>query len=184
MTKVWRLQAFNFSDQVLETLREQRRPSVVFSAVNIMPEQPAKTEAGKNRHSIKILIVDDMEMLLDVVKDKLEPFGFEMDTAGSGAEAIEKVKQNEYDLVFMDHMMPVMDGIEATAQIRAWEAGHGSDAKKQIPVIVLTGNEIADKRDMYLASGFNDCLKKPIITAELEAILKNWLPAEKYLSNK
>jgi CheY-like chemotaxis protein len=84
-----------------------------------------------------------------------------------------EANQNQYDLVFMDHMMPEMDGIEATKIIR--EAGN------TMPIIALTANAIAGVKEEFLAAGMNDLLTKPIDKVLLNEILKNWLPAEKVI---
>jgi CheY-like chemotaxis protein len=89
----------------------------------------------------------------------------------SGVQAIELVKQNNYDIVFMDHMMPEMDGIEATAAIRAWD--------KQIPIIALTANAVSGMREMFIEKGFNDFLAKPIDVSKLDEMLGKWIPKEK-----
>jgi CheY-like chemotaxis protein len=89
----------------------------------------------------------------------------------SGTDAIEAVKENRYDLVFMDHMMPEMDGIETTKIIR--ELGY------DLPIIALTANAVSGVKDMFLANGFNDFLSKPIDTVKLNSILVKWLPSSK-----
>jgi len=128
--------------------------------------------------SAKALVVDDMEMILYVVKEKLSTYGLQVDTAASGAEAIEKIKQKAengqrvYDLVFMDHMMPEMDGVETTKEIRKL----GPEYEK-LPVIALTANTEPGIEEMFLANGLNGLLLKPINTPQLEIILKEWLPA-------
>jgi signal transduction histidine kinase/CheY-like chemotaxis protein len=112
----------------------------------------------------KVLIVDDVETNLYVAKGLLVPYDLSIDTAESGPEAIEKIKSgNVYDIVFMDHMMPEMDGIEATKIIRG--LGYTS------PVIALTANAIAGQAEMFLANGFDDFVSKPIDIRQLNALL-------------
>jgi CheY-like chemotaxis protein len=89
----------------------------------------------------------------------------------SGADAIEAVAKKYYDLVFMDHMMPEMDGIEATKILR--DLGHN------LPIIALTANAVSGVKEMFLANGFNDFLSKPIDTVKLNSILVKWLPHNK-----
>jgi CheY-like chemotaxis protein len=125
----------------------------------------------------KILLVDDMEMLLFVVKEKLSRYGLLVDTATSGFEAIEKIKslhvgKNAYDLILMDQMMPKMSGIEATAIIRKWE---NEEKIKNNTIIALTANTETGIKEKFLENGFNDFLSKPVKTPELEGILKKWL---------
>jgi CheY-like chemotaxis protein len=109
--------------------------------------------------------------------------GIRPETAESGVEAIAKIQKKDYDLVFMDHMMPGMDGIEATRRIRAWEAkpARGKtkrEARRPIPIVALTANAAGGARELFLAAGMNDFISKPIDPAELNRILKKWLPVD------
>jgi len=122
----------------------------------------------------KVLIVDDMDMNLYVAKGMLSPYGLNIDTALSGPEAIEKIKRNEYDLVFMDHMMPKMDGMETTQEIRKL----GKEYEK-LPIVALTANAVAGMKEMFLSNGFNGFISKPIVMQELDNILREWLSPEK-----
>jgi CheY-like chemotaxis protein len=119
----------------------------------------------------KVLVVDDMDMNLYVAKGMMSPYGIQIDTALSGFDAIEKIKNNAYDLVFMDHMMPKMDGIETTQEIRKLGQEY-----ENLPIIALTANAVAGMKEMFLSSGFNGFISKPIVIQELDAVLKEWLP--------
>jgi CheY-like chemotaxis protein/HPt (histidine-containing phosphotransfer) domain-containing protein len=119
----------------------------------------------------KILVVDDNSINLNVACGLLNLCKIKADTATSGREAIELIGQNKYDLVFMDCMMPEMDGNETTKIIR--EMGIN------VPVIALTANVIEGARETFLAAGMNDFLAKPIIKASLNQLLEKWIPAEK-----
>jgi len=126
----------------------------------------------------KVLLVDDINTNLVVAKGLLLPYKMEIDLRNSGIEAIKAVRSKDYDIVFMDHKMPGMDGIEALEHIRA--LGDEGDVKyKQLPVIALTANAVAGMREMFLECGFNDYLSKPIDTGKLNTILEQWVPAEK-----
>jgi len=120
----------------------------------------------------KVLVVDDIDANLKVVKGLMQPYKMQVDLCRGGAEAIEMVKANSYDLVFMDHMMPDMDGVEATKLIR--EAGYA-----ELPIIALTANAVSGVKEMFLKNGFNDFLSKPIDPVELNAVLEKWLPEER-----
>jgi len=122
----------------------------------------------------KVLVVDDMDINLYVAKGMLTPYGLQIDTATSGYEAIDKIKRNAYDLVFMDHMMPIIDGVETTEQIRKL----GSEYQR-LPIIALTANAVAGMKEMFLANGFNGYLSKPIDTRELDEILREWMSSDK-----
>jgi signal transduction histidine kinase/CheY-like chemotaxis protein len=111
-----------------------------------------------------VLIVDDVETNLYVAKGLLTPYGLSIDTAISGFETIEKVAAgNVYDIIFMDHMMPKMDGIEATKLIR--ELGYTQ------PIVALTANAVAGMAEIFLSNGFDDFISKPIDIRQLNACL-------------
>jgi len=136
-----------------------------------------------------LLIVDDIAVNLKVAEGLLSPYDAKIDTCLSGAEAINLVKQNNYDLIFMDHMMPEMDGIETTAAIRAWEKetnctadgteNSNTNPRRQIPIIALTANAVVGMKEMFIKNGFNDFLSKPIDVSKLDEILDRWIPKEK-----
>ena len=119
----------------------------------------------------KVLVVDDNSVNLTVAKGLLKPLKIQVDTAESGKEALEKICAMDYDCVLMDHMMPEMDGVETTHNIR--ESGN------QIPVIALTANAVSGTKDMFLREGLNDFVAKPIEIKVLASKLKQWLPKEK-----
>jgi CheY-like chemotaxis protein len=100
-----------------------------------------------------------------------------VDTSLSGFDAIEQAKRQEYDIIFMDHMMPEMDGIEATAAIRAWE--NTINKEKRVPIIALTANAVSGMREMFIDKGFNDFLAKPIDVSKMDEALIRWIPAAK-----
>jgi CheY-like chemotaxis protein len=127
----------------------------------------------------KVLVVDDMEMNIYVAKEMLSPYGLQIDVATSGYDAIKKVKANVYDVVFMDHMMPIMDGVQTVGEIRKL----GKEFEK-LPIVALTANAVSGMREMFLANGFNDFISKPIIIQELDAILKTWMTPEKITERK
>jgi len=111
-----------------------------------------------------ILIVDDVETNLYVAKGLMTPYGLKIDLATSGFEAIDKIKEgNNYDVVFMDHMMPKMDGIEATKQLR--KLGYTK------PIVALTANALAGHAEMFLKNGFDDFISKPIDIRQLNTTL-------------
>jgi CheY-like chemotaxis protein/anti-sigma regulatory factor (Ser/Thr protein kinase) len=118
----------------------------------------------------KVLVVDDLQTNLDVMTGLLMPYGLKVDTVLSGREAVERIRAEEirYDLIFMDHMMPEMDGLEATRMIRN---EIGSDYAQKVPIVVLTANAIAGNREMFLKSGFNDFVAKPIDIKQLDLVL-------------
>ncbi|MDR2143166.1 MAG: response regulator [Treponema sp.] len=122
----------------------------------------------------KVLVVDDLQTNLDVMTGLLLPYGLKVDTAISGKEAIERIRGEEvkYDMIFMDHMMPEMDGTEATRYIRN---EIGTDYARTVPIIALTANAIAGSREMFLEKGFNDFIPKPIDIKRLDTALNHWI---------
>ncbi|MDR1165477.1 MAG: response regulator [Deltaproteobacteria bacterium] len=123
----------------------------------------------------RILVVDDLDTNLQVATALLSEYGCRVDTASSALESLELVVRNQYDVVFMDHVMPGMDGMEATKKIRSLLGG----AFRDLPIVALTANAVAGVRDMFLASGFNDFISKPIDIVALENSLKRWIAPEK-----
>jgi CheY-like chemotaxis protein len=121
----------------------------------------------------KVLLVDDIEINLDVASYLLNAYGIAPDTARSGGESLEKLRDGKYDLVLMDHMMPGMDGIEAVRIIRS-----SGDRNAGVPVIALTANAVSGAREMFLSSGFNGFLSKPIDSKALANVLLRWLPED------
>jgi CheY-like chemotaxis protein len=122
-----------------------------------------------------ILIVDDIAMNLKIAEGLLAPYKMRTDLCESGAEAVRLVKANRYDIIFMDHMMPEMDGMETVAAIRALSG----DYFKTVPIIALTANAILGMREMFLAKGFNDYLSKPIEIFKLNEQVERWVPHNK-----
>ena len=120
----------------------------------------------------KILIVDDHEMNLKVAKGLLAPLRVQIDTAENGLQAIEKIKANTYDMVFMDHMMPVMDGVEATREIRKMEGKYFQD----LPIIALSANATTEAQELFRQNGFFDFVPKPIKLKEICGCIRRWLP--------
>ncbi len=125
-----------------------------------------------------VLVVDDNAVNLNVASGFLKLSGIVCDAALSGAEAIRKVAEKKYDIIFMDHMMPEMDGVAATAILREHYA-------ENAPVIIaLTANAIEGARETLLKAAMNDYVSKPIDKARLRQVLLRWLPAEKVRSKK
>ncbi len=122
----------------------------------------------------KILIVDDNAINLTVAIGLLEPLGMRIDEAYSAKEAIECISKVKYDLIFMDHMMPEVDGIEATHIIRRMFSNY-----KSVPIIALTANAVSGAEEMFIREGMNDIVAKPIETKVILSKLKKWLPEDK-----
>ncbi len=123
----------------------------------------------------RILLVDDTRMNLTVVVNLLKNTKIQIDTALSGAEAVDKAWRISYDLIFMDQRMPEMDGTEALHRIRSKDDGASSKA----PVVCLTADAVLGAKERYLSVGFSDYLTKPVDNLALENMLLKYLPADK-----
>ena len=129
----------------------------------------------------RVLVVDDANTNLRVAEGLLSPYKMRVDTCRSGPDAIEAVRAEHYDIVFMDHMMPGMDGLEATRRIRSIRntaMGRNADYYRKLPIIALTANAVAGAREMFLSEGFNDFISKPIDVSKLKNVIDKWMPQE------
>ena len=121
---------------------------------------------------LKVLVVDDEPMNLLVARGIFETYGMIVSTAANGPEAIQMCSTEDYALVFMDHMMPEMDGVEAMKRIRF----NASRFRKEICIVALTANAISSAKEMFLSEGFDGFIPKPIEISELERVLRRVLP--------
>jgi signal transduction histidine kinase len=119
----------------------------------------------------KVLVVDDIEINLEVCAAMLNAFSVTADLAHSGRIAVELAEQKKYDLIFMDHMMPEMDGLETAALIRSLGGHYGT-----VPIIALTANVVGGAEQMFLEHRLNGLLAKPIEFASLGRCIRKWLP--------
>lgn len=124
----------------------------------------------------KILIVDDSNVTLQIEKDLMKTYGMDISTAKSGKECISLLKTNRYDIIFMDHMMPNMDGVETTIKIRKMK----EEYFKKVIIIALTASTVSKPNSFYIKNGFNDFLEKPIENYKLNKFLRTYLP-RKYI---
>ena len=120
----------------------------------------------------KIMVVDDYEINLKVFKGLLKDTQIQIVEAESGQKCLDLLRKQSFDLIFMDHMMPQMDGIETLQEIKK---NHLCDG---VPIIMLTANTIVGEKEKYLAKGFDDFLSKPIIPEKLDAMVLKYLPAK------
>ncbi|MBR6223166.1 MAG: response regulator [Lachnospiraceae bacterium] len=125
---------------------------------------------------VKALVVDDEPMNLVVASSIFSDYEMVVETAGSGREAIEKYRKGDYDIVFMDHMMPEMDGVEAMKRLRKVAEDQGRDIK----VIILTANVVSGAREMFMKEGFDGFIAKPINIADLERVMLTVLSDKKH----
>lgn len=127
----------------------------------------------------KILVVDDVTMNLKVVEGLLKATKIQIDTAVSGSECLECVKTTPYQMIFLDHMMPEMDGLETLEHMK----NLADNPNAQTPVIMLTANAIVGAKEEYIEAGFTDYLTKPIRETELLEMILKYLPKELVCEN-
>ncbi|MDL2231679.1 response regulator [Porphyromonadaceae bacterium OttesenSCG-928-L07] len=127
----------------------------------------------------EVLVVDDNDVNLIVASEILKHYGITPDTAESGRRAIELASQKNYNIIFMDHMMPELDGVETTALLRQTNSWNRS-----VPIIALTANIVTGIRELFLNNKMNDYISKPIVIAEMDRVLQEWLPKDKIISNQ
>jgi signal transduction histidine kinase len=144
-----------------------RLPYIPAEGSDVPEEEAAEIFSAPN---LRVLVVDDIEINLLVAEAMFQMFDMTPSLAKSGWEALEKVANQEFDLVFMDHMMPIMDGIETTAQIRAM-GGHFA----YLPIIALTANVANNAEEFFMSNGFTGFLPKPLEISTLSLCLKQFL---------
>jgi len=150
---------------------------VLFGAPEISAEgQPQNRIRRFSAPDARILIVDDNRANLLVAQRLISLYNPQVDTADSGIMALKMVQQTDYDIVFMDHMMPELDGIETTQAIRSLGGKY-----RKLVIVALTANVISGAMEMFRESGMDDFLGKPIEMGELNRILTRFIPAEKQI---
>ena len=174
-------QYLNFNPRLLRLVK----PFYVLpAALVINGEKDMQVIAKTRSHEEKfiapdahILVVDDNPMNIRVVEGLLAPYHVRVTIAYSGKEALDLIKGECYDFVFMDHMMPEMDGIETFYHIREMSGEY----YKNVPIVALTANAIGGMREHFLAVGFSDFVSKPVETSVLERVLRRILPTDKII---
>ena len=149
------------------------KPFYCIPIASILNSDHTKKDEEKRMYckGVRALVVDDEPMNLNVAKGIFKRYGMEVSTADSGAEAVKMCKEQTYDIVFMDHMMPGMDGVETMKRIRYDAGKHHRD----FPIVALTANALSTAREMFIAEGFDGFISKPIELAELERVLRHVL---------
>ena len=128
----------------------------------------------------KILVVDDNEMNLLVVQNLLKETQIQIVTSLSGMDALKKIAETKFDLIFLDQMMPHLDGIQTFRMAKELP----ENKSRNVPTIAFTANAMSDARELFLREGFTDYLSKPIDAQKLEELLKKYLPSEKIISQE
>ncbi len=128
----------------------------------------------------RVLLVDDNKVNLRVAEGLLKPYGLRIDTAESGRECLEKAEKTAYDIIYMDHMMPEMDGVDTLKLLRKSESGRN----RQVPVLALTANAVQGIEDFFRKAGFQGYISKPVSGKNLAKSLQDFLPKEKIFNAK
>ena len=149
--------------------------------IDASPVDMSIVNARKNRdehkfkiRDYKVLVVDDNPINLTVADGLMKAYGLIADRAGGGREAVKKCAENEYDIIFMDQMMPELDGIMAQYEIRKISDYYANECK----IVVLTADAMAGVRDRLISQGFDEYLCKPLEIHRLETVLKKFVPAD------
>jgi CheY-like chemotaxis protein/HPt (histidine-containing phosphotransfer) domain-containing protein len=159
------------------------RPNTTMKLVNIFNNRFGESgrfdedkifSADFTAPSAQILVVDDNDINLSIAEGLMSPLKVKVDKADGGRKAIEMAAAKDYDIIFMDHMMPEVDGVDATKAIRK----NGTDPRKPV-IIALSANAMEEARKLFAESGMNDFVAKPIDVRILTSKIKEWLPAEK-----
>ncbi|MCM1577314.1 MAG: PocR ligand-binding domain-containing protein [Ruminococcus sp.] len=151
----------------------------LYAALGLIPEYAHAEEIEEEDFlftapDAHVLIVDDNSVNLTVARGLISPLNMQVDTAMNAGETIEKVKGKMYDIIFMDHMMPEVDGVETTRIIRRLMPEYAG-----VPIIALTANAIGGAKEMFLKEGMNDFLPKPIEAKDIIAMIRKWIPEDK-----
>jgi signal transduction histidine kinase/CheY-like chemotaxis protein len=158
------------------------QPDLVTSVARVLNSSDEETDCVKSGSQLgnfrvngsEVLVVDDNEINLIVACELLKQYGIAADVAEDGEAAVQMAQRKEYDIIFMDHMMPGMDGIEAAEKIRALGGWN-----ERVAIIALTANAIVGMVDTFLSHGMSDFISKPIEIEKLNRVLLKWIPAEK-----
>ena len=166
-------QGSTFSVSIPQKIMENA-PIGDFANASANQHNDRKEEISFTAPDARILIVDDNKVNLTVAKGLIKDTGIQVDAVLSGEEALEKVKANKYHIILLDHMMPVMDGMETLMRMREQDENVSRDAV----MIALTANAISGSRERYIAAGFTDYLSKPIDAQRYKEMLRKYLPIE------
>ncbi len=161
---------------------EIRQGIIDASPIGPMGEIQAEQESNIGDieiHDVKVLVVDDNHINLKAVSSALSCYGLDVDTADSGEKAISLCRRNSYPIIFMDQMMPLMDGVDTMMWIRRLSKYYEAGGEGKIVVLTAVGSD--DMRSLMLAAGFDEYLKKPVDFALLEDILVRYLPEDKFI---
>jgi PAS domain S-box-containing protein len=166
-----RLQEIGLSSWLAKPARQSELLDTVMNAINHVETDVQVAESAlPETRSVRILLAEDNEINQEVALEILQASGFSCDIVANGKEAVDAAEENDYDLIFMDCMMPEMDGYEATRTIRRNEKATG----RRMPIVALTANAMKGDRELCLESGMDDYLSKPLDPDEVVAMIGKW----------
>ena len=172
-----RLEAAGFNGYLNKPIDQTTLYNALMSITKVhSPEQPLITSYSPRevpQFTARILVVEDNAINQKVAQGLLKKFGLNVDLAANGVEALTSLGSLPFDLVFMDCQMPVMDGYEATQQIRHPES---KVLNRDIPIVAMTANTMEGDREKCLSVGMNDFISKPINPNKVQETLHRWLP--------
>jgi two-component system sensor histidine kinase/response regulator len=163
-----------FSAYLTKPIRQSELYDAIVAALcetNANAPTEVRADPVSPPHGDRILLVEDNDVNRRVALRQLERLGYSAQCAGDGREALERIAREPYDLIFMDCQMPVMDGFQATREIRKMESRTG----KRVPIVAMTANAMAGDREACLSAGMDDYLPKPIALSDVSRILRRWL---------
>lgn len=163
-----------FSFKVMQTVIDWTETGDISNAYKNIVERMSSYKEKLHASRARLLFVDDTEMNLEVIKGLLKNTGIKLDTVLSGKQALEMVSENCYDIIFIDHRMPEMDGIETLHAMQNMQENKSAGK----PCIALTANALTGVRKMYIDEGFTDYLSKPVDPDKLEDMIRRYLPEE------
>jgi len=156
----------------------------IASVLNRVPDSENYSYRYNEKNTVRfsapdaaVLVVDDITTNLKVANGLLLPYEMTVDLCNNGFEAIDAVKSKQYDIIFMDHRMPGIDGVETTQRIRA--LGTNNSYFTDVPIVALTANAVSGMKEMFMESGFNEFMSKPIDTSKLANVLEKFIPKDK-----
>ena len=140
--------------------------------------EPSPASTVTTPRTERVLIVEDNQVNQRLAMRQLLRLGFSAEAVGNGREAVDAQARENYDLIFMDVQMPVMDGYEASAEIRR----HEIRSRRHVPIVAMTANALNEDRDSCLAAGMDDYVSKPVSLANLRIVIDRWLPQQQALA--
>ncbi len=174
-----RLHEVGFSAYLTKPVKQSQLYNCLTTVYGHKPEKgkpPLVTKHSlkeSRKRAVKILVAEDNPVNQLVAVKILEKLGYKADLAANGAEAVEALTKTNYDIVFMDCQMPVMDGYEATREIRS---GNSEVVNRSVVVVAMTANALKGDREICIKAGMDDYITKPVTPAAISQVLENWSP--------